>query len=108
MATVTISARKCKIFMISKSDLLDPWGGDVGKLYVTTAGFSSGFNYLGTDNNIEEQGPCQGLLLGGATLPPPFWGCESHGRDGGVAGAPPMAACYSATVLLITRSIASK
>jgi len=81
---------------------------DCGKLYVTTAGFSSGFNYLGTDNNIEEQGPCQGLLLGGATLPPPFWGCESHGRDGGVAGAPPMAACYSATVLLITRSIASK
>ena len=53
---------------------LECLGGDDGKLYVTTAGFSSGFNYLGTDNNIEEQGPCQGLLLGGGDLTTSFLG----------------------------------
>ena len=66
---------------------------DYGKLYVTKAGFSSGFNYLGTVNNIKEQGPCQGLFSGVPTLPPPFWGCESHGRDSGYASVPAMTAC---------------
>ena len=66
---------------------------DAGKLYVTKAGFSSGFNYLGAINNIEKLGPSQGLFSGMSTLPPPFWGCESQGRDGGVAGVPALAAC---------------
>jgi hypothetical protein len=66
---------------------------DTGKLYVTKAGFSSRFNWLSTSNNIEEQGPCQGLFSGLLTLPPPFRGCESRGRDGGVAGVPATAAC---------------
>jgi hypothetical protein len=66
---------------------------DSGKLYVTKAGFSSGFNYLGTVNNIKEQGPCQGLFSGVPTLPPPFWGCDSHGRDSGYVSVPAMTAC---------------
>jgi len=35
---------------------------DSGKLYVTKAGFSSGFNWLGCVKNIKEQASCQGLF----------------------------------------------